>query len=425
MGQGLAALPVVEGPWVGGVTSNSAVVVAKLNTARFSNLEVSTDQDFSRNESFSELRELPDSPEEMSRYRLSRLRPDTRYYYRIRTGRERDTRRTGSFRTLPAENTPASFRFAFGSAAVTGSEGGSFLEIKYHDPAFFLHTGDLHSETIARNEPDAFRAAYENVLNSSTQAELYRNLPFVYTWDGHDYGPEGSDRLSPGRPAAQQIYREYVPHYPLPADEELAAAPLADRPISQAFTVGRVRFILLDTRSQRDPADQLDNAEKTMLGAWQRGWLKRQLLAAKETSPLIFIVSSVSWISDDTETGDNWGRYTTERRALSDWMVANEITGVCFLGGDGHMLAADDGSHDTYASDGGPGFPALQAAPLDQTGSIKGGPWSVAAQVPTNGEGHFGLVSVDDRLSELHVTFQGLNQSGNEKMRLEFTVPAR
>lgn len=418
----LRALPVIEGPWAGAVTSESAVIVARIANPRFASVEVSPDRDFVRRENYAADRTDAKSPAGLVRFRVDRLQPATLYHYRIRAGSNRDSLYTGTFRTFPSPGQATSFRFAFGSCANTGSAHAVFAEIGYQSPAFFLHTGDLHYENIAVNDPALFHAAFGRVLTSPTQRLLYQHVPIAYMWDDHDYGPNNSDRLSPSREAAQLAYRHYVPHYPLPADAALVGQPLAERPIAQAFSHGRVRFILLDSRSQRDPVDQADDAHKTMLGTWQREWLQRELLATRDTHPLTFILTTVPWISDETDTRDNWGRYTTERAELSRWMVENNIRGVCFLGGDAHMLAADNGRHNTYAGHGQPGFPVLQAGPLDRTGSVKGGPWSVTPVLPADGEGQFGLVEVEDHGDRLDVLFRGLNQHGHEKLRLAFVV---
>ena len=61
-------------------------------------------------------------------------------------------------------------------------------------------------------------------------------------------------------------------------------------PVDQSFTVGRVRFILSDLRSERDPD------ARRMMSAAQDAWLRAELLAARDSgSPLIFWVSSVPW----------------------------------------------------------------------------------------------------------------------------------
>ena len=61
------------------------------------------------------------------------------------------------------------------------------------------------------------------------------------------------------------------------------------------------------------------------------------------------------------------------------------------LSGDAHMLAIDDGTHNTYGGSG-PGFPVFHAGALDRPGSLKGGPYSEGA-VPDGGQ--FGVIEVD------------------------------
>lgn len=422
----LGATLVSLGPWTGGVTSHSAVVVVRLHEKRLPVLELSLTPDFRRPQSIAARPGSGLLPHEPVRFHLHGLRPATRYHFRIRAGTTVDTQRTGTFTTLPVEDAPASFTFAFGSCAETGSEHAVFAEIKFHQPLFFLHAGDMHYEDIAVDDVNAFRAAYERILGSTTQGDLYRHIPLVYMWDDHDFGPNDSHRHSPSRVAAHATYREFVPHHPLVADvaPELAHRTDGVRPLTQAFTVGRARFLVLDARTERDRNNEPDTEAKTMLGAWQKAWLKDELLASKGRHPLIFIVSTVPWTSTETWRSDNWAAYTTERAELADWMVDHGITGVCFLGGDAHMLAADDGTHNTYAHNGGPGFPALQAAPLDRRGSRKGGPWSVEPVLPEPGEGFFGVVDVVDHGDHVTVSFRGLNQNGEVKLRHTFEVPA-
>lgn len=419
-----AGAVVARGPWVGGVTERGAVIVAQLRApVAGAWLEMGATADFAAARRFEPAAGLAGDAPETARVEVTGLAPGTRQFYRWRrAGVAGAAEDGGEFVTFPVAGAAAAFRFAFGSCAETGSAHRVFTQIAAQAPLFFLHTGDLHYENIARAERAEFRAAYAAVLGSPTQAALYRAVPVVYTWDDHDYGPNGSDRFSPSREAALATYREYVPHYPLAWDREKGNGR---GPITQAFTVGRVRFLVLDTRSRRDPVAAPDDWAKSMLGAWQRHWLKQELRAARGRFPLVFVVSSVAWVSDDTGSGDNWGRYATERAELSEWMVAEGVRGVCFLGGDAHMLAADDGTHDAYAAGGGPGFPALQAASLDRKGSRKGGPWSVAPVLPERGEGQFGLVEVTDRGGRIAVRFRGLNQEAREKLRFEFSVPAR
>jgi hypothetical protein len=54
--------------------------------------------------------------------------------------------------------------------------------------------------------------------------------------------------------AAQRVYRERVPHYPLPLSAVPAAGPRGPiGPIAQRSPSAAARFIATDTRSERSP----------------------------------------------------------------------------------------------------------------------------------------------------------------------------
>jgi hypothetical protein len=91
------------------------------------------------------------------------------------------------------------------------------------------------------------------------------------------------------------------------------------------------------------------------------------------------------------------------------------------LSGDAHMLAADDGSNNVFASDGaGPAFPVFHAAALDRPGAVKGGPYSEGAYP---GGGQFGLLTVTDAGGSVTVRFSGRTWEDEELVSHEFTVP--
>jgi alkaline phosphatase D len=305
-------------------------------------------------------------PEEgrVVRARLDGLTPGVRYAYSFETDGER--LREGTFRTPEAE--PFSFRIAVGGCAQTGSDRPVFDAIRATDPLFFLHVGDMFYEDIAVNSEGFYRRAFGRIFRSSSQSALYRSTPLVYVWDDHDYGPNDSDRIAPGREAARQVYDDLVPHY-----------PLSGGPIYQAFTVGRVRFVVTDLRSARDPVADTPRDDRTLMGAEQKAWFKAQLLAAKDRYPLIVWVSPVPWIGAPSPTADHWGGFPLERREIADFIKDNGIDGVVILAGDAHMVAIDDGSNSDYATGGGAPIPVIQAAPLDRAGSEKGGPYSEGA----------------------------------------------
>jgi alkaline phosphatase D len=365
--------------------------------------------------------ESPD-PDGVVAFRLGHLRSSTLYYYSVEVAGERSA--VGKFRTF--SEGPMSFRTAFASCASTGSNHRIFSTIQNLEPLFFLHMGDLHYENIRKNAPKRFLEVFDEVLETPRQADLYRSTPIAYVWDDHDFGPNNSDKTTQSRPAALKVYHQVVPHYPLVGENSSVES------IQQAFSVGRVRFILTDTRAKRDPPRDPEGPRKTMLGQLQLQWLKDQLRNAKSTHALIAWVNVVPWITKKNEsTEEGWARYSHERTELADYIrELGLVNKLVILSGDGHMVAIDDGTNSNYASDRRPAehaFPVIHAAPLDRQPSIKGGPYSHGAAARRGvarilKEQRFGLMEVADDGNVLEVTFTGRRSDGEILKGMELTL---
>jgi alkaline phosphatase D len=393
-GTGLQAAS-VGWSWVGAVTAESAIVTARIKTSSPAGLRIG-------NTSTTIKPVLTETMENgiLHRFVVTGLKPDTVYPYRFvdAGGAPIDTE-TRSLRTFPAPGKPASFRFAVASCA-KGLDSPAFTAAAHQAPRFFVHTGDFHYFNIAENRVEAFRVAYDSHLSCARLRTMLSSVPMMYQWDDHDFGPNDSNKHSPSREASLRNYRELVPHYPL------AAASDAGAPVDQAFTVGRVRFILSDLRSQRDP-----EALRMMTSA-QDAWLRAQLLAARDGgSPLIFWVTSVPWNGRATKA-DRWQGYPAHRAEIANFIKANGLAGkVVILSGDAHMTAIDDGSNSDFATGGGAPIRVFQAGPLANVGSYKGGPYSHGARYKTESKKEhlhqFGMVNIEDDGKRLRVTWSG------------------
>jgi len=396
--------------WTGAVTTDAAVIKGGGAVDASPDLLVSEDPDFENT-----LRVEATTSLDASRlgragaYRLEGLRPDTHYFYRWADLPE-ETKPFGRFRTMPRGE--ASFTFAFASCASTGSNSPVFDAIRQHQPLFFLHTGDLHYEDIAENRVERFYDAFARVLLASPRQNLFfRDLQVPYMWDDHDYGPNDSDIRAPGREAALESYRAVVPHYPFFHRD---SDPL--QPVGQAFSVGRVRFLIPDLRSRRTHNGLEDGPEKTMMGPEQLRWFLDELREAQGKYALTVFVSGVPWI-DSSNRPDSWAEYAYERSRISNFMVEHGIDRVIMLAGDSHMVAGDDGSNNTFADDGiGPGFPVFHAAALHRRGSTKGGPYSHGT---FPGSGRYGVVQVEDRGDSIRIIFEGRHFEEGVLLRME------
>lgn len=391
--------------WSGALTAASAVVKARVPGASQAVLELRAGADAP----VREVQGTPGGPEgDVFTFSLDRLQPAVSYAYALGS----TTPLVGHFRTLPAG--PGRLRLAFGSCASTGSNARVWDAIRETDPDVFIHMGDFHYENIVRDDPALFRAAFERVLRSPRQGRLYRSVPIAYVWDDHDFGANDADSTVASRRAAHTAYREYVPHYPLAAQ--------APTPIYQAFTAGRVRVLITDVRTAREPATSGSADTRTLLGDTQRAWLLDELRRASRDAALVVWVNVVPWITKaDERTVHGWASWAGERQTIADEIERLGLTRrLIMLSGDAHMLALDDGTNSQYARAATtPGPVVMHAAPLDRWPRKKGGPYSHGTSAHNQ---QFGLLDVDDDGTRLRVTLSGRDRYNQQVSRLRLDL---
>lgn|GEM_PF-2161154 len=424
------SITLIEFVWSGAITSNSAIVVAKVQPfceGLSVRIIATTDSNFTSGLIYSVANTANLIENNLVlKFQINGLSPLNQYYYRVEVAGIIDNENTGKFFTLPEENEAYSFNFAASCGNHSASNHPVFEAIKNSNPLFFLHTGDFHYGDIENDDIQAYRDMYESKI-SGTQKDLYQNVPIVYMWDDHDFGPNDACRLCDGKPAVHQVYRNYIPHYQL--------AGVDTTPIYQAFTVGRVRFIVTDLRTTKDPGKcsntnvshtnspffsivntiTPDGSNKTNLGIEQKQWFKEELLSSSRNYELVVWVSTIPWIGSGA-IRDQWWSYSYERREIANFIEDNCIHNLCMIAGDMHGCAIDDGSHNGYYNDttsstgfetsSAHGFPILQAGSLSSGGSIKGGPYSHGQKGES---GQFGYISIVDTGEQIVVNWEARN----------------
>jgi phosphodiesterase/alkaline phosphatase D-like protein len=409
--------------WSGAVTSSSVVVKARLRPGISQASIHANPGDGSRNSDAMKLDiEAAADSDGIVVFRLAGLQSNQEYSYSVEVNGEYG--RSGRFHTF--SEGPMSFRIGFASCATTGSNHRIFSTLENLQLHLFIHMGDFHYEDIATNNPSLFRQAFDRVLSSPRQGSFYRSTPVAYVYDDHDYGPDDSDGTSPTKPAALQSYQQIVPHYPLSGVVGKVST------IHQAFTIGRVRFLMLDVRSGRTPQTEPDGPDKTMLGKEQLEWLHGELREAAQHYPLVVLVNPVSWITKKTPgKSDGWELYNHERTAIADMIKESGLANrLIMLSGDGHMAAIDDGTNSNYASSHAPdekAFPVVHAAPLDRYPRIKGGPYSHGASAPYRWLRilkikQFGLMDLEDDGDRLQLQLSCRNADGKILKNLELKI---
>lgn len=386
--------------WIGAVASDRATIVARVADETAADSVMVEYRSGARIESSAS---VPLGDHRLATVELTDLDHERLYDLRIqsRSGNRITGTVRGSFTTFPPESAPTTVSLAFASCMSTGSKGRVFDTIRETSPRpqMFVVTGDLHYENLTSDDPERFLETYDRVHASHAQRRLYNSMPMAYVWDDHDYGDNDSGHLSPSKQAAQTAYRMAVPNY---IDQAKDAA------IHQAFSIGRVRVVMTDNRSERG------ETPGQLLSSEAEEWLVSQIRDPQW--PVVIWVSPTPWISDE-DGSDNWGAYPNQRERIATAIGARSAN-LLMISGDAHMVAIDDGSNSAFAGPGS-GFPVLHAAALDRLGSVKGGRFS-HGKFP--GGGQFGIVTVDDHGDHITVEISGRSWTGATIIEHSFTV---
>ncbi len=409
----LTALPPAPVVWIwsGAPAPTSAAVVARVRDPQAEvRLAVSTSADLADPVWFAPSQRPADDPG-VVRFDLTGLEPGTRYHYAAQVGGVLVAQRTGQLRTVP--HGAASFTFAFGNCARIGSNASAFDRIREAGPDLLVHLGDFAYMDFWTDDRAAVRGMYDTQLTTPAMDALVRSVPVAYMWDDHDFGPNDADSTAASGPAAQVVYRQVVAHPDLPA----GGGPEA---IYQSFTLGRVRFILTDSRSERSPKTAPDDQDKTMFGSAQWMWLRDEFEAAAAAGQAVVLVTSVPWNGVVQAGADDWAGYTTERRRLADAIAGAGLADqMLMIAGDAHMLAIDDGTNTDFSSTRSGGFPLMHAGAFDRQASSKAGPYTEGSHP---GGGQFALATVADDGADISITLSGRDHTGTELVGYRFTI---
>jgi alkaline phosphatase D len=278
-------------------------------------------------------------------FRIDGLRPDTEYWYRLKYAGQQDRYQFAPYRTRTAPDGPAAFRVAFGSCCRIqyDAEQPIWNAVRDLDPDMFLWLGDnIYGDS---DQPAALTDLYGRGRVVERLVPLLRSTPQLAIWDDHDFGYNNSDGRSPFKADALKVFRNFWAN---PAYGE------ADNPgvyFKQSY--GGVDFFFLDGRYHRDAIETTDTPAKTMLGARQKAWLKRELAASN--APFKVLAAGGGWSSaENEEGGDSWGVFLSERNEIFDFIRDRDIGGVVCISGDSHMgelncvPRSDAGGYDIY-----------------------------------------------------------------------------
>lgn len=419
---------------VGAVTPTSARVIAR-TTGTTPRLAVSASADISSPVYFT-----PDSTasDGAASITATGLTANTQYYYAIEDG-TLDLTVKGRFRTHAPIGTPWSHTIAtIGDAGLAPAYPGSgselvptrisnaltFDTVRLADPLMVVHLGDRayydlgpdgNHGVVGGGSLSNYRRMYTDILLQSRQHQLVREIPSQYMWDNHDYGLVGpyADGDHPGKANAAAAYRERVAHYPT---AEPSGSPY------QAWQVGRIAYILSDTRYNRSPSGVPDGPGKTMLGQAQLGWMFN-LLQTTTAEALVWLMPT-PWLHDDGGL-HHWGSFTYERDQIVEFLTTTTVPAslgsrtwaesMVQVTADIHALGLCSPGHNPFG-----GFPVMLCASIDAT-PHHGNEATYDAGYQ-GGREQWGTVGVEDTGSQITLTLTGWFQAnpwGSQSLEID------
>jgi hypothetical protein len=398
--------------WSAGVTGDSVALAAKVAinspAVRFA---VSRYGTIGPDAIYSDYKVATDANANTVKADVSGLEPNTPYYYAVEMGGSLSTV-IGQFTTW--DENKLNFSFCLSSCSnnvvTAGVNPVLFDTMRTKNPLFFVHMGDMHYND-GGNEPSSllnYHRCWDKVFElSSRQRAFWQHVPVEYMWDDHDFGPNDANGNWEFKKFAREAFQETVPSYPL-------AAGTGNVALYRSWSVGRCYFIMLDTRSDASPQSMTDGPTKSRLGTAQKAWFKQQLLFAAANYAFTFVITPTTWGGAASAGSDTWAGYATERRELIDFIVANNLQGIALLSGDMHACAFDDGTNNAFGTGGTGGMAILQAAPLEQSASQKGTPYT-DGPYPNSGSAtrrQYGMVTVwDNGTGTPYITMEAFNDT--------------
>lgn len=285
-------------------------------------------------------------------------------------------------------------------------------------PDVFLMIGDNVYGDVKSPDLSELKEAYRSQARHPEFSVVRTAIPFLATWDDHDYGANDAGGGFTYKKEAAELFKAYW---------QIDTGRPANEGIYYARTFGpegrRVQMIFLDTRFfrgdlTRKSADfpfwgryePSQDTSQSMLGAAQWAWLEEQL---RQPAEIRLLVSSVQVLAEG-HGFERWGNLPHEFDRLVDTIARTGATGVVMLSGDRHAAALYEkalaGPTDVDGDSGGAmrTIAEMTTSSLNRSyGPSKDGP-SDRRVSPMFNQENFGLVDIDWEQRRVIVSIRGM-----------------
>lgn len=194
------------------------------------------------------------------------------------------------------------------------------------DADLALWIGDnIYSDT--KDNPELIQQNYEVLGSLPAFKEFRAQVPFLATWDDHDYGYNNYGKEYPFKEQSKQFFRSF---WQLENKIPVQQNGIYYSDFKQIDNL-RVQFIFLDPRYNRDEV-RFDGKGDT-LGEEQWTWLEEELL---KKADLRFVVSGYQVLLTEASSSETWQRFPFAAKRLFNTIKNAHAEGVIFLTGDQH-----------------------------------------------------------------------------------------
>ncbi len=370
-GTRLGAQELFRYPMVGAVTESSASVMVWLKSEGNFRLEYGADAALAGAQR-TPVQAAQAGNDNVTKVELAGLLPATRYYYRVLRENNAPASAIFSFKTFPEPGKDAAVNILFGSCQQIrpGDPGKTFEVAAGLDGDVFLQTGDWTYPDYRipgfPAEPATIRESYAMRMDTAYPfaRDILTRMAMSYLWDDHDFHSNNSDGSIPADVKANVLaaYKRYTPHYPLPNGAG----------IWQSFRIGNVELFLIDSRSQRSPAEAAFTgntfappAGHSMLAGYpisgenQLQWLMKAIRSSTArwkvlvspvffnpgVSPAIPLALLAGRKDVAVEFADKWVGYPADLDSVKKLLNTGFGKNLLVISGDAHTNIYDDGRH--------------------------------------------------------------------------------
>lgn len=292
------------------------------------------------------------------RSRAGRLKPGTRYFYRLVSGETREQAKPGPARSFKTLSPGGALSFCMGScmnyhAFMHGKANGGgpvtatdedkklgypvFAAMAALKPDFFIGTGDIvyydHPAKPAAQSLPELRKKWHEQFRFPRLVEFLSRTPAYWSKDDHDFRFNDADLRGEKLPQPAtgiDIFREQMP---------VLDSWDRETPTYRAHRVHQhLQLWFTEGRDYRSPNKMPDGPEKSIWGREQREWLQNTLKASDAAWKVIVTPTPMVGPDRDSKTDNhtNLAGFKQEADSFFQWLRDNGVKNVLAFCGDRH-----------------------------------------------------------------------------------------